>query len=191
MTESEPLSTLIQRLRAGDPRAANGLFARYSKHLARAAEQHLARKLAGRVDGEDVVQSVFRTFFRRYQAGEFRIDTSAQLWRLLLQITLRKARFQARFHLAEKRDATAEVAGADEALAEAVAHEPGPAEAAALVDQIDALLTGLPELHARILERRLQGFSVAEIAEQTEVSRQTVYRSLELLGERLQKQSAE
>ena len=86
MNESEPVSTsLVQRLREGDPRAADALFARYSRHLARAAEQHLARKLAGRVDGEDVVQSVFRTFFRRYQAGEFRIDTSAQLWRLLLR----------------------------------------------------------------------------------------------------------
>ena len=67
---------------------------------------------------------------------------------------------------------------------------PAPQEAAALVDQIDALLTGLPELHAQILERRLQGFSVAEIAEQTEVSRQTVYRVLDLLGERLLKQAA-
>jgi len=138
MSESEPISTLVQRLHDGDPQAANLLFERYARRLARAAEQHLTRKLADRLDGEDVVQSVFRTFCRRHAAGEFRLDSTAQLWRLLLQITLRKARYQARFHLAARRDAAVEAAGDDLALAEAVAHEPDPAEAAALVDQIDA-----------------------------------------------------
>jgi RNA polymerase sigma-70 factor (ECF subfamily) len=192
MSEAEPISTLVQRLRDGDPEAAGLVFDRYARRLARAAEQHLTRKLAGRLDGEDVVQSVFRTFFRRHAAGEFRLDTSAQLWRLLLQITLRKARFQARFHLASRRDAAAEAAGNDDiAFAEALAHEPGPAEAAALVDQIDSLLLGLPELHARVLDKRLQGYTVAEIAEQLAVSRQTVYRVLDLLQQRLTRQDQE
>jgi len=72
-----------------------------------------------------------------------------------------------------------------------MAQEPGPAEAAALLDQIDALLGGLPQLYAQILERRLQGFTVAEIAEQTAISRQSVYRVLDLLGERLRNQITE
>jgi RNA polymerase sigma-70 factor (ECF subfamily) len=191
MTGAEPISTLVQLLHDGDPRAAEALFSRYAHGLARAAEQHLARKLAGRVGGEDVVQSVFRTFFRRHAAGEFQIDTSAQLWRLLFRITLRKARFQARFHAAGKRDTGAEVGDGEYALAEAVAHEPGPEEAVALVDQIEALLRGLSELHAAVLEKRLQGFGVAEIAAQMAVSRQTIYRVLDLLGERLARQAVE
>ena len=92
MDEAEPIPVLVERLRAGDARAAEALFARYARQLTRLAEQHLSRKLAGRVDGEDVVQSVFRTFFRRSAAGEFRLDASDQLWRLLLTITLRKVR---------------------------------------------------------------------------------------------------
>jgi hypothetical protein len=79
------------RLGGADPAAAELVFARYAQRLVRVAEQHLSRKLAGRVDGEDVVQSVFRTFFRRSAAGEFRIDNSGQLWRLLVTITQRKA----------------------------------------------------------------------------------------------------
>ena len=191
MSEPDLVSTLVQRLRDGDPRAPDALFALYAKRLARAAEQHLARKLAGRIDGEDVVQSVFLSFFRRFAAGEFHIDTSAQLWRLLFRITLRKARFQARFHLAAKRDAANEVGDGDQALAEAVAYDPGPEEAVALVDQLDSLLRGLPDLHTHVLEKRLQGFSVAEIAEELAVSRQTIYRVLDLLGDRLMRQVAE
>src|SRR5262249_11157232 len=91
---------LAGRLQDGDDRAARELFARYAHRLAVLAERHLSDNLAARVDGEDVVQSVFRTFFRRCARGEFQIDSSAQLWRLLVKITVRKARAKARQHTA-------------------------------------------------------------------------------------------
>src|SRR5262245_17265996 len=187
-----PVAELLHRVQAGDQQAAQQLFACYSQKLTALAEQQLSRRLAGRLDGEDVVQSVFRTFFRRSTAGEFQIDGSAQLWRLLVTITLMKARAKARYHLADKRDARAEQApGPDDWLPQAVAREPGPEEAAILVDQIDALLRGLPALHAQVLERRLQGHHVTDIAAQLSVSRQTVHRVLNLLQQRLQDSSAQ
>ncbi len=73
MSEPEAIADLLERCRAGDPEAAHQLFAAYARRLTGVADQHLSRKLAGREDGEDVVQSVFRTFFRRAAAGEFRI----------------------------------------------------------------------------------------------------------------------
>src|ERR1043166_1704545 len=104
MDDVPPIPELLKRSRAGDQQAASQPFERYARELTRVAEQHLSRKLAGRLDGEDVVQSVFRTFFRRSAAGEFRIDNSAQLWRLLVQITLRKAQAKGRHHQAEMRN---------------------------------------------------------------------------------------
>ena len=83
------------------------------------------------------------------------------------------------------RDVRAETPGADDWLHEAVTQEPGPAEAAALVDQIEVTLRGLPAMCCQVLEMRLQGQSVAEIAPQLSVSRQTVYRVLHLLQQRL------
>jgi RNA polymerase sigma-70 factor (ECF subfamily) len=186
MSDAAPVAELLQRWQSGDQQAARQLFERYAQRLTRLAEQHLSRRLAGRLDGEDVVQSVFRTFFRNGAEGKFAIDGSAQLWQMLVKITVLKTREKARYHTADKRDAQAEQAGdAADWLARAVAHEPGPDEAAALVDQIDALLRGLPELHARVLERRLQGNHVTEVAAQLGVSRQTVHRVLNLLQARL------
>jgi RNA polymerase sigma-70 factor (ECF subfamily) len=184
MPDADPNQDLVERLREGDPLAAEVLFRRYAVRLARLAEQHLNRRVAARVDGEDVVQSVFRTFFQRCARGEFQIDSSEQIWRLLVRLTLRKARAQVRRHLAGKRDGRAEVGG-DEAAFEAVSREPGPAEAAALLDRIEFLLRGLPELFCHVLERRLRGWAVADIAAELAVSRQTVYRALELLQHRL------
>jgi RNA polymerase sigma factor (sigma-70 family) len=186
MGDPTPVADLLQRFQSGDQEAAGQLFSRYVQRLTRLAEQHLLRKLAGRVDGEDVVQSVFRTFFRRTTAGEFTVDCSAQLWQLLVKITVLKARAKARYHTADKRDAGAEQAGAAEDwLPQVVAHEPGPEQASILVDEIEALLRGLPALHAQVLERRLQGHHVTDIAAALGVSRQTVHRVLNLLQQRL------
>src|SRR5262249_21500116 len=152
--------------------------------LARVAQQQLGRKLAARVDGEDVVQSVFRTFFRRQACGEFQLDSTAQLWRLLVKITLLKARARGRHHSAACRAVAAETA-ADDWSPDAVAHEPTPEEAATLNDLVEHVLDGLPPLYARILEMRLAGHSVTEMAPQLGLSRQTIYRALDLLQQRL------
>lgn len=187
MDEANPVAELLERCRRGDSAASAQLFARYAQRLTRLADQHLSRKLASRVEGEDVVQSVFRTFFRRVGAGEFHFDGSGQIWQLLVKITLCKARAQGRFHTAGRRAVSAEAAG-DAWLLEAGAADPGPDEAAILVDQIDALLQGLPAVHGQILQLRLEGWNVSDIARHLDVARQTVHRALNLLQERLERQ---
>jgi ECF sigma factor len=152
---TDPPDNLIQGLRDGDPKAADEVFARYAQKLTRFAEQHLSAKLAGRLDGSDVVQSVFRTFFRRSAEGEFRIDSTAQLWQLLVKITLLKARAKARHHTAEIRDVGAEAdADGEPWLVEAVTHDPGPLEALILVDQIETLLPCSRPAAARVWHPR-------------------------------------
>jgi RNA polymerase sigma-70 factor (ECF subfamily) len=191
MDAAGPIPHLMERLRTGEPRAAEELFARYANRLISLADQNLSRKLAPRLDGADVVQSVFRTFFRRSAAGEFHIDGSDELWRLLVQITLQKVRAKARQHTAGVRAVTVEEPGGGAAfLARALAHEPGPAEVAAFVDQIETLLLGLPTLYGDILRLRLEGHSISDAAPKLGVSRRTVHRALQLLQHRLSENAA-
>lgn len=182
-------SDLLQRWRDGDQEAARLLFEQYARQLTLLARKHLSRKLGGRLDGEDIVQSVFRTFFRRSAQGEFRIDASLDLWHLLAKITLAKVRSQARRHTAGMRNVHAEARRfQDEAdwLPAAIAAGPSPEAAAILVDQIEVLLAGLPEVYADILGLCLDGHSKTQIAAQVGVARQTVHRALNLLRQRLQ-----
>ena len=104
-----------------------------------------------------------------------------------MTITLAKVRDLARRHTAAKRDVQAEVGGGSDWMLESLAGEPGPVEAAALVDQIETILCGLPDAHGEILALALEGYSRTEIAEKMNVSRQTVYRVLTLLRERLER----
>ncbi|MCL4207059.1 MAG: helix-turn-helix domain-containing protein [Pirellulaceae bacterium] len=185
---SSPAAELVRRHRQGDSQAARELFACYAQRLSRLAEQYLSRRLSGRVDGEDIVQSVFRTFFQRSARGEFGIDSDAQLWQLLVRITILKAREHGRRHTAGVRDVRMEQDLADSDWpASLAARQPGPEDAVILMDQIQSLLRGLPVIHCRVLELRLQGHSVAETAVRLGVSRTTVYRAVDLLQDRLAK----
>ncbi len=186
MDEPDPVADWIRRWGAGDQQAAELLFARYSKRLTHVAEQHLSRKLAAREGGEDVVQSVFRTFFRRSAEGQFQIDGSVQLWRLLVKITMQKVCTRARYHTAQKRNAAAEVQPADDSwIAEALDREPDPVDAAELADLMEAMLKDVPPLYCRVLELRLQGMELASVARELKITRTTAYRALDFFKRRL------
>src|SRR3954454_16497945 len=108
MDDAVTLAELVRQLQDGDAGAAEELFRRYATRLTHVAEQYLNARVGRREDGADVVQSVFRTFFRRNAAGQFRIDSSIQMWRLLVKITVLKAQARGRFHTAARRDVATE-----------------------------------------------------------------------------------
>jgi RNA polymerase sigma-70 factor (ECF subfamily) len=183
---SEPtLIELLRRWRDGDADAAGALFDRFARRLTALARANLARQLAPRLDGDDVVQSAFRTFFRRAAGGDLHLDGDGHLWRLLVRITLLKARQKGRFHRAGVRSVDAEADGPEAWLAGAAGREPDPDDAAVLLDEIDAVLHGLPPLYAEILGLRLHGHDVTDVAARLNISRRTVQRALKLLQGRL------
>lgn len=175
--------SLIDRLQQGDDDAIGQLFAAYSDRLAHMAARNISPGLLRRFDGEDVVQSVFRTFFRRHEQGKLAVQHREQLWKLLVTITILKTRTHARRHTAEKRNAAAE-----QALPESfdfLDQQPTPEDALALWEEIEVALVDLPDKAWDILALRLEGHPKSEIAKQLGVSRQTVHRLCDLLKQRL------
>ena len=77
-------------LRAGDQAAAAAVFRRFATRLAGLAGAKLDARLRGKVDPDDVLQSVYRSFFGRHAAGQFDFDGWDGLWSLLTTITVRK-----------------------------------------------------------------------------------------------------
>ena len=175
---------LISRVRAGDDAAAEAVFMKYAEQLARLAEQNLSQRVARRVDGADVVQSVFRSFFVRAERGEFQISSSAELWKLLVQITLNKARQQGRRNSAGLRDVRREAN--ESGLLTAIAdNQPSPEDALILNEVIEQALGKLPEsqrpAYQKLIELKLADYSNDEIADQLGIVRRTVERMLKRL----------
>ena len=143
-----------------------------------------------------MVQSAYRSFFAGARAGRYALMRSGDLWRLLAAITLHKVRRQVERHTAGKRDVGREqpAAARSEPAAppdEMLDREPTPEEAAALVDTLEQAFRGLEPLQRRMVELRLQGCGLDEIAADVGRSERTVRRLMELVKERLQAQKEE
>jgi DNA-directed RNA polymerase specialized sigma24 family protein len=117
--------SLLRRVEAGEPAAAKTLYERYAERLYAMARQHSGADLAARFDPEDILQSVFRTFFRRASRGDYDLPDDDNLGRLLLVITLNKVRAKGAYHRAAMRDVrhTKHGPAADHALDHAFAQE--------------------------------------------------------------------
>jgi RNA polymerase sigma-70 factor, ECF subfamily len=196
MEQHDSFAGLMSRLRAGDQDAATAVFRRFTGRLVALAGARLGARTRGKVDPEDVVQSTYRSFFRRADSGQFDVATWDELWALLAVITMRKCMNRARYFRAERRDARAEVAPGPaaedaDALILAIDRDPTPIEAAVLAETVEELLRGLDPDDRAIVELSLQGYTSPEIGARLGFAERTVRRVRDRLKRRLQRMQAD
>ena len=177
-----PLSDrcLLERFQQGDREAAALLYGRYADRLRALTRRKSSAALACRLDPDDIVQSVFRNFFHAAREGGYDVPPGEDLWKLLLVIALNKIRARGTFHRAAKRDVrrTRRIDGLDPyTLAKENPH--GQSGGSFLKLAAEEALDQLPPLQRRIVELRMQGYQVHEIAELTGRSLRTVERTLQ------------
>src|SRR5689334_17094680 len=163
ITDEGSDGSLVRRFRAGEDDAATKLYKRYAERLHRLAQRNTALDLTPRFDAEDVVQSVFRTFFRRVRTGLYDLPAGDELWRLLLVISLNKIRTLAVYHRAQKRSVSTTTAPGAELLAQLQDQNAEDLALTSLKMVIDEVLHDLPEVQQRIITRRIEGSQVEEI----------------------------
>jgi RNA polymerase sigma-70 factor, ECF subfamily len=170
---------LLERFRRGEQFAATTLYFRYAPRLLALAHSRCSPGLAQRLESEDIVQSVFRRFFRRARSAAYEVPVGSELWKLLLVIALNKIRTAEAYHRAGKRDVgnTVTADELNESLAAGAAGDDGNGAYLSLV--VSEALERLPAPLREIVELRLQGYEVREIAELTDRSLRTVERLLQ------------
>jgi len=173
---------LIERCRTGDQDASRVLFDSYVERLLPLARRRISQRLASRVDAEDIVQSVFRTFFTRLKDDQFELANQDDLFRLLVRITVHKTLRQVAHHKAAKRDPGQEAGqgeSAQEQLLQILANEPTPEATVTLLDQLEHFMQQMPESDRQILMLRMEGYSTEEIAQKTGSYDRKIRRVLE------------
>jgi RNA polymerase sigma-70 factor (ECF subfamily) len=168
-------SSLLHQLRSGAKDAATQLFARYAARLRALAAKQSSTELARRVDPDDIVQSVFRTFFRRAATGEFEVPAGEDLWKLFLVIALNKVRAAAIHHQADKRDVR-RTEGVDSLAGQSP--DSDASELRTLQLTIDELMSPLPPSVREVVTLRVAGEEVNEIARKTGRAKRSVERIL-------------
>lgn len=179
--------SLLRRYKSGDQAAATRLYLKYAHRLHGLAVAQTGQDLKTRIEPEDIVQSVFRTFFRRAKDGHYQVPDGEELWKLFLVIGLHKIRDAASYHRAEKRNVqkTLSLSDNDQDFA---ATAPDQLAENTLQIVIDELLQSLNSSQKEIIMLRLEGMTVDDIAESTQRSRRTVERTLQKFRELLQQQ---
>jgi DNA-directed RNA polymerase specialized sigma24 family protein len=190
--EPDSVAEWLERLKAGDPAAAEKLWQRYCGQLVLLARQR-TRGLPRRVaDEEDVALSAFDSFCRGAAEGRFpQLHNRDNLWRLLVTITARKSR-QVAMHLRRQKRGGNEVldqaalaaAHGDEqhVLDQLLSREPTPELAAQAAEQYQRLLSSLPDHQLRrIAQWKMEGYSNEEIAAKLGCTPRTVERKLRII----------
>jgi RNA polymerase sigma-70 factor (ECF subfamily) len=174
----------LRRLRQGNQDAATQLYLRYADRVRGVARAATSADLGRRLDADDIVQSVFSSFFRGVGQGYYSIPAGDELWKLLLVIALNKIRAKGAYHRAAKRDVR--LTAGPEFLDQG--RQPGHGDDIAytfLKIVIDEAMDALPEHQRQMVQLRIEGYEVAEIATRTQRSKRTVERVLQEFRTRL------
>jgi DNA-directed RNA polymerase specialized sigma24 family protein len=180
-------------LKTGDPAAIERLWADYFQRLVGLARTMLPRSARRDSDEEDVALSAFQSLCNGAKDGRFpNLADREDLWRLLVVITLRKARRALRRGQAQKRGG-GQVKGesiylpggredAPSGLADILGQGPTPAFAVEVAEQCERLLDRLGDDQLRsIAICKMEGYTVAEIAQKLDCGVRSIERGLQLI----------
>jgi RNA polymerase sigma-70 factor, ECF subfamily len=177
--------SLLRRVREGQPDAATTLYLRYVEHLQALVRRQTSAQLATRLDTEDIVQSVFRTLFRRVVQNHYDVPAGEDLWRLILVLALHKVRNVARYHRSEKRDVQRTISMDQLSSMAEISSSRDEAAVQLLKMVIDEMAAEMPEGSRQIIELRVEGYEVSEIAERTGRAKRSVERVLQQFKEQM------
>jgi RNA polymerase sigma-70 factor (ECF subfamily) len=189
MSPTDSFQQLFEQLRRRDNAAAIEVVDRYAERLIALARSRLDRRLRQRLDPEDVIQSVFRTFFVRLANGQVVLRDWDSLWGLLVCITVRKCLMAHRHHHAAVRDINREDAPASWQRAGNWAfldRAPDSSECLLLEETLEQVLQGLKPQEGEMVVLSLQGQTPLEVARKVGYSASKVYRVLEYVRNRLE-----
>jgi RNA polymerase sigma factor (sigma-70 family) len=169
------LTRYAHDLYAPDParrqEAARQIWLRFSDRLTAEVRRRLDRRILRRVGAEDVVQSLFASFFDAPPGPAGPPRDRAALWRLLVHFTLCKVANTAERHRARRRDYRREAPMGDLIGGSAtISFDPrddralDPADEAVAREEFHRLLGVLPADLRDVLVMRLEGYTNAQIA---------------------------
>jgi RNA polymerase sigma factor (sigma-70 family) len=164
MADEPDFAELLGRTRGGDQAAAAELVRRYEPAVRRAIRVRLLNPRLRRVlDSMDVCQSVMASFFIRTALGQFELNSSEDVLKLLVRMARNKVAGLVRHEQAERRDNRRLEAGSDEAE-RLPARDDTPSQMVAGSELLLEFRRRLTADEQHLAEQRRQGREWAEIA---------------------------
>ena len=195
MSESQNVSHWIRLVKDGDSIAANRIWQHYFDRLVKAVRKRIYGQNRAVSDEEDIVLSVFDSFYEAVEKGRFPdLSDRDDLWRLLLTMAARKVIDKRRHDQRQRRGGgivmhSLDAGDEESVIIEAIGNEPSPEIVLMMQESIEKLFShlGVGQLQD-LAGAKLEGYSNAEIAERFGCSERTIERRLHLIREKLQQE---
>lgn len=198
MSKSTNVSHWIDLVKAGDSAAANQIWRLYFDRLVRAVRGRLVGQNRAVSDEEDIVLSVFDSFYNAAENGNFPdLADRDDLWRLLLRMSARKVIDKRRHDARQRRGGkvmlhSLDQAAEDGSIIEAIGDEPSPEMVLMMQESVEQFFSHLGVGQLRDLAgAKLEGYSNAELARRFGCSERTIERRLHLIREKCQQELVE
>lgn len=195
MHSSDNISHWIDQLKEGNSVAAGQIWHLYFERLIRAVRQRLRGHNRAVSDEEDIVASVFESFYQAAEAGRFpELSDRDDLWRLLLSMSARKVIDKRRRDQRQRRGGGIQLHSIDgdaerSAMFEVVGNSPSPEMVAMMTESMEQLFSHLSDERLKaIAVAKLEGLTNAEIAANCRCSERTIERRLHLIREKCEQE---
>jgi RNA polymerase sigma factor (sigma-70 family) len=193
MPETNNVSHWIERVKDGDSAAANRIWQHYFDRLVRSVRRRLHGQNRAVSDEEDIVLSVFDSFYAAAEKGRFPdLSDRDDLWRLLLRMSARKVIDKSRHDRRQRRGGGVKIhllGGDDKTIIEAIGNEPSPEMVLMMQESVEHFFSHLRVGHLQELAvAKLEGYSNAELAQRFGCSERTIERRLHLIREKCQQE---
>jgi RNA polymerase sigma-70 factor (ECF subfamily) len=163
MSSQNTFRDLLERVRAGDEKAAAQLVREYEPQIRRAVRMQLTDPGLNRLlDSVDICQSVLANFFVRMAAGQFEFESPGHLLKLLTTMARNKLYDHARRHQAECRDRRR--LGEEEDAEGFLDPHPSPGQVVANRDLLEQVLRRLGDDERYLVDQRSLGRSWPDLA---------------------------
>ncbi len=195
MVDSDNVSHWIQLVKDGDSVATNQIWKHYFDRLVRAVRKRLYGQNRAVSDEEDIVLSVFESFYGAAEQGRFPdLADRDDLWQLLLTMSARKVVDKRRHDHRQRRGGdikrySLQGEAEDSTIIEAIGTDPSPEMVLMMQESVEQLFSHLGGGQLQELAgAKLEGCSNAEIAARFGCSERTIERRLHLIREKLQQE---
>lgn len=169
-----PLDSLLEKLCSGDAEAAERVFLAFEPYLRMVVRKKLPGRLRAKFDSIDVVQSVWADVLRGFSEAGWRFADEAHLRAFLVKLT----RHRFIDHLRRHRTAAARERSLGELVPENEPQSrlPSASEVVQANELLEQMLELCPPAHRDIVQLRMRGMAVAEIATRTGLHVGSVHR---------------
>ncbi len=191
------MSQQISRLKRGSDTAIRFLWSQFEKPMFRVARRYLRAAPRRVADEDDVVVQAFTKLCEGASQGRFsKLNRRQDIWPLLARLTRNVALNQVRDLARLKRGASgvagesAFARGGENGINETISSQPTPDMIATMNETCHRLVMRLDHEMQVIVQKRREGYQVAEIAESMGYSIATVERRLRVIRRVVKKELA-